>query len=142
VDWWLWLLIGLGLLAVELFTPGGFYVVFFGVGALVVGALTGFGAGGPPWTQWLIFSAVSILSLLLFRRRLLARTGMAGPSVAMDTLEGEIAIPMEDIAPGAHGKAELRGTSWNAENIDTQPLAKGRRCRVTRVQGLTLLLRA
>ena len=141
MDWWLWLLIGLALLAVELLTPGGFYVVFFGVGALVVGALTGLHAGGPPWVQWLIFSATSILSLVLFRRRLLARGGMAGPAVAMDTLEGEIAIPMEDLAPGAVGRAELRGTSWNAENTDTRPLAKGQRCRVARVQGLTLLIR-
>ena len=140
MDWWLWLLIGLALLAVEMLTPGGFYVAFFGVGALFVGALAGLGLSGPPWLQWLIFSATAIVSLLVFRKRLLARTGMAGPTAAMDTLEGEIAIPMEDLGPGAVGKAELRGTTWNAENADTRLLAKGERCRVARVQGLTLLI--
>jgi hypothetical protein len=60
----------------------------------------------------------------------------------MDTLEGELAIPMDDLAPGAVGKAELRGTSWTAQNADDRPLAKGQRCRVVRVEGLTLFIRA
>jgi inner membrane protein len=142
MDWWLWLLIGLALLAVELFTPGGFYVVFFGVGALVVGLLVGLGAGGAPWVQWLVFSATSVASLLLFRGRLLARMRGGTPDVPMDTLVGELAMPIEDLAPGAVGKAELRGTSWTAQNADDRLLAKGQRCRVVRVDGLTLLIRA
>jgi membrane protein implicated in regulation of membrane protease activity len=142
MDWWLWLLIGLALLAVELFTPGGFYVVFFGVGALVVGLLVGLGVGGPPWVQWLVFSGMSVASLLLLRGRLLARAGSGAPEAPMDTLLGELAIPMEDLAPGAVGKAELRGTSWTAQNADDRLLAKGQRCRVARVEGLTLLIRA
>jgi hypothetical protein len=140
--WWLWLLGGIALLGVEVLTPGGFYVMFFGVGALVVGLLVGLQAGGPPWVQWLVFSGVSVASLLLFRGRLLARFQTAGRAAPMDTLEGELAIPMDDLAPGAVGKAELRGTSWTAQNADDRPLAKGQRCRVVRVEGLTLFIRA
>ena len=29
--WWLWVLLGILLLAIELLTPGGFYVIFFGI---------------------------------------------------------------------------------------------------------------
>jgi membrane protein implicated in regulation of membrane protease activity len=140
--WWLWLLAGIALLGVEVLTPGGFYVMFFGVGALVVGLLVGLQAGGPPWVQWLVFSGVSVASLLLFRGRLLARFQTAGRTAPMDTLEGELAIPMDDLAPGVVGKAELRGTSWTAQNADDRPLAKGQRCRVVRVEGLTLFIRA
>ena len=142
MPWWVWLLAGIALLAWELFTPGGFYVMFFGIGALVVGALVAFGAGGPPWLQWLVFSAISVASLLLFRGRVLARFDTGARSAPMDTLEGELAIPMEDLAPGAVGKAELRGTSWTAQNADDRPLARGQRCRVVRVEGLTLFIRA
>ena len=140
--WWYWLLAGIALLGWELFTPGGFYVMFFGVGALVVGLLVAVDAGGPAWVQWLVFSAVSIASLLLFRGSVLARFDTGKPAVPMDTLEGELAIPMEDLAPGAVGKAELRGTSWTAQNADDRTLTRGQRCRVVRVEGLTLFIRA
>lgn len=141
--WWAWVLIGLALLGVEVFTPGGFFVLFFGVGALVVGALVGLGIGGPPWAQWLIFSVVSVISLLLFRSRLLARFGRGEEGGrGLDTLEDEVAVPLEDLAPGAIGKVELRGTSWTARNADERPLVRGQRCRVVRVEGLTLHLRA
>ena len=61
--WWLWLLVGLALLGVEMLTPGGFFTIFFGVAAIVVGVLSRFGLAGPPWMQWLLFSvAVDRLS--------------------------------------------------------------------------------
>ncbi|HXH83775.1 MAG TPA: NfeD family protein [Candidatus Tectomicrobia bacterium] len=143
MPWWLWVLIGLALLGAELFTPGGFYVLFFGVGAILVGILVGVGLVGPPWTEWLLFSIASIASLVLFRRRLLALTRAApGQPPSVDRLEGEVAIPIDDIAPGAVGKAELRGTSWEARNADTATLTRGQRCRVARVENLTLWIRA
>jgi membrane protein implicated in regulation of membrane protease activity len=140
--WWLWLVLGLLLLGLEALTPGGFYVLFFGVGALVVGTLVGLGASGPVWLQWLLFSAISVVSLLLFRPYLLRATGSRGQSDAMDTLQGELATPLDDIEPGAVGRAELRGTTWAALNHDRHVLGRGQRCRVARVDGLTLLIHA
>ena len=45
---------------------------------------------------------------------------------------------MEDIAVDAVGKAELRGTTWNARNVGDKLLTRAQRCRVRRVDGLTL----
>jgi membrane protein implicated in regulation of membrane protease activity len=140
--WWLWLVLGLVLLGLEIFTPGGFYVLFFGIGALVVGTLVGLGAGGPVWFQWLLFSALSVVSLLIFRPHLIRATRSQERRDPMDTLEGEIATLLEDLSPGAVGKAELRGTAWSALNRDARPLSRGQRCRVTRVDGLTLWVMA
>jgi membrane protein implicated in regulation of membrane protease activity len=140
--WWLWLVLGLVLLGLEIFTPGGFYVLFFGIGALVVGTLVGLGAGGPVWFQWLLFSALSVVSLLIFRPHLIRATRSQERRDPMDTLEGEIATLLEDLSPGAVGKAELRGTAWSALNRDARPLNRGQRCRVTRVDGLTLWVMA
>ena len=39
MTWWTWLLLGLVLAALELATPGGFFILFFGLGAIVVGIL-------------------------------------------------------------------------------------------------------
>jgi membrane protein implicated in regulation of membrane protease activity len=59
----------------------------------------------------------------------------------VDALEGETAIVLDDLAPGAVGKAELRGTSWTAQNAGAAALSRGQRCRVVRVEGLTLFIR-
>jgi membrane protein implicated in regulation of membrane protease activity len=37
MDWWIWVVLGLVLLIGEIVTPGGFYLLFFGIGAVVVG---------------------------------------------------------------------------------------------------------
>jgi membrane protein implicated in regulation of membrane protease activity len=142
VLWWIWVLLGLALLGLEVLTPGGFYVLFFGAGALVVGSLVGLGYGGPLWAQWLLFSVVSIVTLALFRQRVLRLVDDRKAATAMDTLEGEVAILLDDLAAGTIGKAELRGTIWTAQNVDDRPLGRGTRARVTRVDGLTLKLRA
>ena len=36
MQWWHWAVLGLGLGLLELATPGGFFILFFGVGALLV----------------------------------------------------------------------------------------------------------
>jgi inner membrane protein len=140
--WWLWVLIGLGLLSFEVLTPTGFFAVFFGLAALVVGALTGLGISGPPWLQWLLFSGVSVGFVLLLRRPLLARvktTTRALPPI--DSLLGEVATLLEDLPPGAVGRAELRGSGWTVRSVEPKTLAKGERCRVERVDGFTLWIR-
>ena len=141
--WWLWMLLGLALVVLEVLTPGGFFALFFGIGALLVGALDGLGVGGPDWLQWLLFSVFSIVSLLLFRGPLFARLKSWGRKTnGVDTLVGEVATLLEDLPADAIGKVELRGTAWSARNEERQSLHKGQRCRVQRVDGLTLWIRA
>jgi hypothetical protein len=141
--WWLWVLLGLGLLGLEILTPGGFFVLFFGCGALAVGALVGAGLLQAAWAQWLTFSLLSVVSLLLFRGPLLRRIKeQGGLPPEVDSLVGETAVVMEEIQGGAIGKVELRGAAWSARNLEPSPLARGRRCRVEKVEGLMLSVRA
>lgn len=133
----MWLAAGLLLLIFELVTPSGFFVMFFGLGALAVGVLTRFDVAGPTWVQWLLFSVLSIVFLLLFRGRLQKRFERP-PVKAVDTLVGELAIPKERLTPGAVGRAEARGTDWTVRNESSQTLEPGQRCRVVRVVGLQL----
>ncbi len=138
--WWAWMLLGLALLISEMVTPG-FFLLFFGVGAIVVGFLELAGVGGPAWMQWLIFSATSVISMLLFRKPLLKRFKQLD-TTGVDQLENEYAVAMEDITLDRMGKAELRGSPWNAKNVGAGTIALGQRCRVERVEGLILHVRA
>jgi inner membrane protein len=140
--WWNWLLLGLVLLAAEMATPGGFYILFFGLAALIVGALAGMEWLNTAWLQWLVFSILSIISLFLFRNSLLLWMKThepAGPDV--DSMVGETAVLTDDLPPGDIGKVELRGTTWSARNAGETLLAKGHRARVERVDGLTLWIK-
>jgi inner membrane protein len=139
--WWVWTLVGLVLLAVEIVTPGGFFVIFFGLAAIIVGALVGLGLAGPDWLQWLLFSVLAVGSLVLFRERLVARFRDDGEE-RPGNLVGEIAVLAEDLPPGAVGKAELRGTAWSVRHDGGTTLPRGQRCRVERVDGLMLWVRA
>ena len=138
--WWAWLLVGFLLVFAELLTPGGFYLLFFGLAGIAVGLLSLAGVVLPAWGEWLTFTVLAIGATLVFRKPLLDRLQKRMPAQRGDELQGEIATPVEAILPGAVGKAELRGTSWNARNAAARALAAGERCRVVGMDGLQLLL--
>jgi len=138
--WWHWLALGLILVALEMAASGGFYVIFFGIAALAIGGLHLFDAAGPLWFQFLLFSVLSVGSLLLFRRPFLRLLHLDAPGADVDSLVGEIAVPLEDIAPGAVGRAELRGTVWSARNVSRSGLVRGERCAVVHVDRLMISL--
>jgi hypothetical protein len=137
----MWLIVGMGLLAGELVTPGGFFVIFFAVSALVVMVLSLLGIGGPVWVQGLVFVILAVALLLAFRKRLLARfrpSDDLGKSLA--DVVGGVAVPADDIPPDGVGKAEYRGSPWSVRNMSDKPVAKGQRCRVQKVEGLMLFV--
>ena len=89
MNWWVWVVFGLGLSAIELVTPGGFVVIFFGVSAVAVGLLTGVGLASAPWLQWLLFPVLALVALRLFRTPLLEEL----PAEAQAALGASIPYP-------------------------------------------------
>jgi membrane protein implicated in regulation of membrane protease activity len=137
--WWIWVILGIGLLVVEMATPGGLFALFFGAGALVVAMLALAGVG--TIAQWIAFTAVSLTLLLTLRRRVQAR--LAGsPRAAVDSLVGEEVVLLADLPAGGEAKAELRGAPWNARAAADVSMRAGARARVERVDGLVLWIRA
>jgi membrane protein implicated in regulation of membrane protease activity len=136
--WWIWLVAGIVILLGELLTPGGFYLIFFGAGAVVTALAAAVGLEGPG-RQGVCFLLLSLAALLLFRQPLLRRLRRGHPLLP-DELTGEVAVARGEIAVHAVGQAELRGTVWSARNAGDRPLAAGERCRVKRVDGLTIYL--
>lgn len=55
---------------------------------------------------------------------------------------GDIAKAIDPIEVNGHGKAELRGSPWSAVNVGNKPIGKGELCRVERVEGITIKVRA
>lgn len=138
--WWHWLVLGLLLCVAEMAASGGFYIIFFGLSALVVGLLAAAGLAGPVTVQVLLFTVLSVLGLVVFRTRLLRVMQRTPQSPAIDTLVGEVGTASEDLSPGSVGRVELRGTQWSARNAAPVAIVRGTRCRVVRVDGLTVLV--
>lgn len=139
--WWIWAASGLVLLGIEFLTPGGFFVFFFGVGAFMAAACAAAGLMNLP-AQMGIFGVVSAASLVLLRKRLVDKFH-THPDLqkSLGDIAGGVAITQDDIAPGAHGRAEYRGTQWAAKNVGAQVVKKGQRCRIESVEGLTILIK-
>ena len=142
IAWWAWTVLGFALALLEMATPGGFYFMFFGIGALGVGLLSWTNLIQATWLQLMLFSVFSVVSSLIFRRPLLERFGPKSPQLPVDSIVGETATALDDIDVNGFGKVELRGTSWSARNGGEQKVNRGQRCTVERVEGLSLWVRA
>jgi len=139
MPWLSWVLAGVALLAVELAASAGFFALFFGAAALVVGGAVAADLAGPAWAQWLAFAALGAAGTAALRGRLQRR--LSPPHVAVDPIVGEVAVPLDDLPALGFGRAELRGTPWDARNVTDAPLARGQRCHVAAVDGIVLHLR-
>ena len=133
----MWLAAGLVLVVAELATPGGFVIIFFGIGALAVGALALLGLVTSVPLQFLWFSVLSVASLALLRGRVQSRI-QTPPSSTVDSLVGVVAMVQERMAPRAIGRVEVRGSMWAARNTSDVTLDPGQRALVAAVDGLTL----
>jgi membrane protein implicated in regulation of membrane protease activity len=143
MPWWAWLVLAAALLGFELFViDAQFYLVFLGVSAALVGL---FGLTFdllPAWQQWLLFAVISIVAMLAFRNRVyqLVR-GRTGEVEQRLTLGDRIVIPVR-LEPGQTCRAEYRGSSWSARNVDQQTIDAGKEAVIAHVDGLTLHVRA
>ncbi len=137
---WAWLVVGIGAFAVEMFVIDvQFYLVFLGAAAAIVGLLS-LVAPIPPSAQWLIFAALSIVTMFTFRRRLyrLVRE-RSGHVEERLTVGDRVRVPVR-LAAGETCRVDYRGSSWTARNISEATIEAGSEAQIARVDGLTLEL--
>ena len=127
------------LVALEM-RPSAALVIFFGIAALAIAGLHA-SILRARVVQLLLFSLISVGSLLFFRSRLLKWMQLDQPGRDVDSLVGDTAVPLDDIPAGGVGRAELRGTVWSARNQDSAALVRGQRCTVGEVDRLMIFLK-
>ncbi len=139
MSWWLWIVLGVALLVVEVTVDAAFWLLFIGLSAVIVGFGGLIGLTGGPVAQWLVFAGLSLLLLYFFRGRLRAFV-MRRKGEPVEAVVGEEATAVSAMAAGAAGKAKLRGAEWDARNVGSSEIAQGARVRVARVDQLVLEL--
>lgn len=137
--WWHWLVLGFVLVGLEATAVGGVYVVFFGVSAVVLALLSALGIAGPLWFQLSLFAILALVFVFVLRQPVIRWLKLDRTPGDVDSLVGELAVPVEAIGAGEVGRAELRGAMWTARSAGA-PLARGQRCRVVRVDHLVIVI--
>jgi membrane protein implicated in regulation of membrane protease activity len=136
---WSWWLVGLVLLAAELILPG-FFLVWIGLAAIIVGALSllFWESGFWVWqAQGLVFAAVAVIVTLLGRRYLYNNSQVTDEPFLNQrgaSLVGRTATLDQPIAEG-RGRIRLNDTYWAVSGPD---LPVGTRVKVVASNGRDL----
>jgi len=137
-SFWSWLALGTLLLILEVFGAGG-YLLWIGMAAAAVGALT-FLIPDLPWEwQVLLFAVFSILTALYWWRRqrsVVRASDQPNLNLRGQELIGKVFVVTEAIVDG-RGKIKVADGVWMARGPDAAP---GSRVRVIGQQGAILLV--
>jgi membrane protein implicated in regulation of membrane protease activity len=141
MPWWGWMIFGLFLLGSELMVvDAAFYLVFIGIAALLTGviALTGFMP--EPWVQWLVFSFIALVSMVLFRRRIHAKFRGTVPEYK-DGLAGQKVRIEHVLEPGQSCRQSFQGTDWTIVNRGSRRIEAQSEVEIDSTDGLTIIVK-
>ena len=140
---WTWWVVGLVLLAAEVILPG-FFLIWVGLAAIVVGCLSLLLWGTPLWSwqvQLLLFALLSVIAAFA-GRRLMARYGDETDEPLLNqrgaSLVGRTATLSEPIQEG-RGRIRIDDTTWVVQGPD---LPVGTQVRITESTGRELRVEA
>jgi len=122
----------------EIFTAG-FFILWFGVGAVVAGvmALLDLGAG---W-QWGAFVVVSGILLIISRRFAERFTKKQPPGIGADRFVGKTGVVLEEIDNEKDtGRVRMDKEEWRAETENGEVIPAGARVTVKRLDGVHLVV--
>lgn len=140
MPWWGWMIFGAILLGSELLIiDAGFYLVFIGIAAALTGLAELSGVGLEPWVQWIVFSVIALVSMVLFRKKLYAMLRGSGVGYEIGPV-GEIVTLEQALPAGESGRLSFRGTNWTVVNESNETFEAGSHAQIIRVDGLTLKL--
>jgi hypothetical protein len=122
-----------------LIVDAGFYLVFIGIAAALTGLVELAGLGLEPWVQWVLFSAIALTSMVLFRDKLYAKLRGSGVGYEVGPA-GEIVTVEQTLQPGETGRLAYRGTEWTVVNSSKEVFEQGQHVQISSVHGLTLNL--
>jgi len=137
MQWWYWIVGGVILILLELVIPS-FFVLWFGLGALIVGLLLLIAPGFPFAGQILLWTIVSVvMTVLWFRvfRRIKNKTRIG---TAEGDIIGEIGLLTVDTAPFKRGKVRFQRPILGAEEwpcISEAEIAIGTRVKLVSIEG-------
>lgn len=137
--WWVFVTVGILLMAMEIITPG-FIIMWFGIATIVAAIPVYFGAST---SVVLITFAITLLILTVFVRRIFTNkfAGKGGIRTNASSLIGEKGVVIESIDPlKATGKVRVRKEVWSAGTKSGKPINVDQIVVVQAIEGVKLLV--
>ncbi|MDD4028813.1 MAG: NfeD family protein [Caldisericia bacterium] len=135
-----WIVLGVVLIVLEIFTPG-FFLFLTGIAALVTGGLS-YLFPNVLWLQWVSFIVLTVLSLVFLRGILLNKAQPTEPMTSnADGLIGNRAIVIRTIEPDSlKGQVRIGGEVWLAQSEDQSVIPEHEEVIVHGVRGTKLIV--
>jgi membrane protein implicated in regulation of membrane protease activity len=136
-EWWHWMVLGVVLVLLELAIPA-FFVVWFGLGALVVGLALAAAPGIPLPGQIGLWILASIAFVLLWFKVFKSQVHRTRVGLSEGQFVGEVGLATRPIMPFQKGQVRfqkpiLGSDVWEA--IASENIAVGERIKVLDVEG-------
>lgn len=91
IEWWYWVLAGFCMIGLELVIPS-FTIIWFGLGALLVGILVAIMPSLPDWLQVLLWAIASIVFTVLWFKYLKPKGDRTHAGLSKEAIVGESGI--------------------------------------------------
>lgn len=134
---WFWLFLSIIFTGIEVATLG-LTTIWFALGSLVMLLLSPLPI--PFLWQVLLFLIISSVLLIFTRPIAVKKLKVGREKTNTDSLIGEKALVIKDICEFDKGMVKIHGMEWSAQSVDGKTLAKGERCIVERIEGVTLMV--
>ncbi|WP_372520529.1 NfeD family protein [Candidatus Ruminimicrobiellum ovillum] len=135
--WYVWLILFLVFLGLEIMTTGVFFFLCFSTGALFAMLFSLLGASFQ--VELVVFCAVSLASILLIRPLFKKYIAKQKTETNVDSLIGTKAIVIEDIKVNDMGKVKTEGEIWLA--VSNENIAKGETVVIESIDGTKLVVK-
>ena len=137
MEWWHWIVGGIVLILAELAIPS-FFVIWFGLGALLVGLLALVLADLSLTAQVATWTAASLAMVFLWFRVFRPNAHKTRVGMAEGEVIGEIGLMVSAVAPFERGKVRFQRPLLGSEEwacLADAPIAAGERVKVVAVEG-------
>ena len=140
VVWWHWVAMGMVLVGLELIVPS-FTIIWFGLGAILVGAITALLPGIPLSGQILLWTVTSIMFTIIWFRYFRQRGPTTSSGQSKESFVGEIGLIIKPVGPYETGRIRfvipvMGSDEWNVSaDID---LKIGDRAKIVDIAGHTM----
>ncbi len=136
-EWWTWVVGGIALILAELAIPS-FFIVWFGLGAILVGLLMLALPHLSLTAQLAVWTAASLAMVVLWFRVFKRNFYKTRVGTADGEVIGEIGVLVSAVAPFARGKVRFQRPLLGSEEwvcLADAAIAAGERVRVVAVEG-------
>lgn len=137
IEWWYWVVGGVLLILLELAIPA-FFVLWFGLGALLVGLLMLLAGALALTTQLLVWGLASLAMVALWFKVFRRDRHKTLIGTADDTVLGEVGLLVGAVEPFQRGKVRFQRPILGADEwacVAESAIAAGERVRVISVEG-------